>query len=105
MPSDELGIESARGPLMESVHRVAVAVVDADGRLLAASGDPDTVTWWRSAAKPFQSLPLLQDGVADHFGLTDQELALACASHSSEARHLEVVTGLLAKLELSDQHL
>jgi L-asparaginase II len=105
MPSDELRIESTRGPLVESVHRVAVAIVDASGRLLAASGDHDLVTWWRSAAKPFQSLPLVQDGAADHFGLTDQELALACASHSSEPRHLEVVAQLMARVGISDQDL
>ena len=94
-----------RGPLVESVHRVAVAGVDASGRLLAAAGDPDTLTWWRSAAKPFQALPLLEDGAAEHFELSDEELALACASHSSEPRHLEVISRLMTRLGLSDQDL
>ncbi len=88
-------IESTRGALVESVHRVAVAVVDAAGRLVAEAGDPGLVTYWRSAAKPFQALPLLADGAAEHFGLGREELALACASHSSEPRHLAVARRLL----------
>jgi L-asparaginase II len=67
-------------------HRVHVAVVDAQGRLVAQAGDPAYYTFWRSAAKPFQALPLVEDGVVARFGLTRQDLALTCASHSSEPR-------------------
>ncbi len=105
MPTQPLRIETTRGELVESVHQVSVAVVAASGALLASSGDPDLITWWRSAAKPFQALPLMQDGAADRFGLTDEELALCCASHSSEPRHLEVVSRLMARLDISDQDL
>ncbi|PYO67344.1 MAG: L-asparaginase, partial [Gemmatimonadetes bacterium] len=58
-------IESWRGAFVESRHRVHVAIVDAAGTLVARAGDPDLVTFWRSAAKPFQALPLVVDGVAD----------------------------------------
>jgi L-asparaginase II len=61
----ELHIKATRGALVESVHRVSVAVVDREGHLVAESGDPDLVTYWRSAAKPFQALPLVADGAAD----------------------------------------
>ncbi|HEV8612772.1 MAG TPA: asparaginase, partial [Gemmatimonadales bacterium] len=105
MSTQELRVETTRGELVESVHRVAVAVVDMRGALLAASGDPESVTWWRSAAKPFQALPLVQDGAADHFAFSEEELALACASHSSEPRHVEVVSRLMARLGLSDAEL
>jgi L-asparaginase II len=77
--------------LVESVHRVSVAVVEPSGRLVASAGDPDLVAPWRSAAKPFQTLPLLLDGAADRFGLGDRDLAIATASHSSQAIHLEAV--------------
>src|SRR2546425_7893644 len=79
-PMTDLRIEATRGDPVESVHRVSVAVVSADGRLIASAGDPARVSFWRSAAKPFQALPLLDDGVADAVGLTPAELALACAS-------------------------
>jgi L-asparaginase II len=105
MSAQDLRVETTRGELVESVHRVAVAVVDSGGVLRAASGAPETVTWWRSAAKPFQALPLVQDGAADHFAFSAEELALACASHSSEPRHLSIVSHLMARLELSDVEL
>lgn len=91
-------VESTRGDLVESVHRVSAAVVDDTGRLVAAAGDPSLVTFWRSAAKPFQALPLLIDGAAEAFGLGAEELALACASHSSERVHLDVAARFLAKI-------
>ena len=98
-------VESTRGDLVESVHRVSAAVVNASGRLLAASGDPGLITFWRSAAKPFQALPLLLDGAADAFGLDAEELALACASHSSERMHLQVAERFLRKIGAAEEQL
>lgn len=95
-------IEVTRGPLVESVHRVTAVVADSDGRLLAATGDPDLVTFWRSAAKPFQVLPLILDGAQERFGLTEEELAIACASHSSEPFHLDAVDRFMAKTGIDE---
>jgi L-asparaginase II len=88
-------IESTRSGFVESVHHVSVAVVDAKGALVASAGEPERVFMWRSAAKPFQSLPLVRDGAADRFGFGPRELALSCASHSSEPMHREVCAGML----------
>jgi L-asparaginase II len=101
----DLRIEATRGEMVESVHRVSVAVVDRTGRLVAEAGDPDLVTYWRSAAKPFQAMPLVSDGAADHFGLSPRELALCCASHSSEPEHLTVTDAILGKLGLTESAL
>lgn len=95
-----VGVEFRRGGIVESVHRVHVAVVDGGGNLVAWAGDPDLVTYMRSAAKPFQALPLVTTGAADRFGLTERELALACASHAGEPRHVEVAESILAKAGL-----
>src|SRR5438132_8000893 len=57
-------VEQIRGGVVESSHTVHAAVVDREGRLVARAGDPDLVTFWRSAAKPFQALPLVVDGAA-----------------------------------------
>ena len=100
-----LQVESTRGDIVESVHRVSLAVVDAMGRLVMAAGNPDLVTFWRSAAKPFQAMPLVADGAADHFGFDSRDLALACASHSSEPVHLEVAEGMLRKVGLPERAL
>jgi L-asparaginase II len=102
---NDFRVEVTRDGLVESVHRVSVAVVDATGRLLASAGDPDLVTFWRSAAKPFQALPLIEDGVLDRFGLGSEELALACASHSSEVAHLAVAERFLARIGCTEDDL
>ena len=98
-------VEQVRGGVVEAVHEVHAAVVDARGRLVARTGDPDLVTFWRSAAKPFQALPLVEDGVTDRFGFTSEELALVCASHSSEAGQVARVRELLGKIGCSERDL
>jgi len=85
------------GYATENLHLGSVAVVDTAGKLLWSVGDPDFMTFTRSALKPFQALPfLLADGPA-RFGLTSAELALLCASHSGEPSHIAKVESILAK--------
>ena len=98
-------VEQVRGGWVEAVHDVHAAVVDSAGRLVARTGDPELVTFWRSAAKPFQALPLVEDGAAEAFGLTSEELALACASHSSEPGQVARVRELLGKIGCSERDL
>jgi L-asparaginase II len=98
MPAAPLRIEATRGDLVESAHPVSVAVVDRAGALVAHAGDADLVTYWRSAAKPFQAMPLIADGAADRFSLGAEELALACASHSSEPVHVAIALRMLEKI-------
>jgi L-asparaginase II len=97
-------VEVTRGPLIESRHRGAVAVSDAEGETIFALGDVTVPVFPRSAVKALQALPLIEQGAADRFGLSDEELALACASHSGETAHLAGVERMLAKagLEPSD---
>ena len=98
-------VELYRGAVLESRHRVHVAVVDAQGRLVAQAGDPAYTTFWRSAAKPFQAWPLVEDGVVGRFGLRRQELALACASHSSEPAQVALVREFLQRIGCSERDL
>jgi len=98
-------VEVRRGPLVESVHLVNVAVVDAGGRLRAGSGRTTQVTFARSAVKPIQAMPVVADGVADHFGFGDRELALCCASHSGEPRHVEGVRWMLERIGVEESAL
>ena len=95
-------VEVGRGGVVECRHYGAIAVVDAEGRRVAGVGDPDLMTFFRSAAKPFQALPIVTSGAADAFAMTDAELAVCSASHNGEPAHQAVVTGLLAKLGLDD---
>jgi L-asparaginase II len=90
-------VEVMRGQLVESQHRGALCVVDADGGNVLALGDVECRVFPRSAVKALQALPLLESGIADQYGLTDEEIALACASHSGEPRHVKTAAAMLAK--------
>ncbi len=100
-----LAVVATRGSLAESVHQVSLAVTDPDGRLVAFTGDPELVTYWRSASKPFQLYPLIADGGVARFGLDTPMVALACASHNAEPRHREVGAQWLQQLGLPEDAL
>jgi L-asparaginase II len=98
-------VEVTRGPLMESVHRGAFAMVQADGTLIASLGDVEHPVYPRSSLKPVQALPLIESGAADAFSLSDEEIALACASHSGEAMHTSRVAAWLKKIDCGEPDL
>ncbi|MFN2489518.1 MAG: asparaginase [Actinomycetota bacterium] len=88
----------SRGPLDDVIHRGDIAVVDADGTLVAAVGDPVAkMAYWRSAAKPFQAMPLLYSGAAERWSLTPADLAVVCGSHNGEPQHMQRVAALLER--------
>ncbi len=93
-------VEVTRGGLIESRHRGAVAVADADGGTVLAIGDVAQPVFPRSAVKALQAIALVEQGAADRYGLTEEELALACASHSGEPAHVAGVERMLAKAGL-----
>ncbi len=72
-------------------------MVDAEGTLLFAFGDPFRATLARSAAKPAQALAILETGAADRYGFDAADLALMCGSNSSEDRHVARARAMLAK--------
>jgi L-asparaginase II len=91
-------IEVTRGTMIESRHRGSAVVIDPDGRVVRTWGNVETPAYPRSSIKPIQALPLVESGAADAFGLGDVELALACASHQGEPRHVAAVTAWLARI-------
>jgi L-asparaginase II len=91
-------VEATRGDLVESAHRGAGVVVDADGRVVMAFGDAERSVYPRSAVKALQALPLVISGAADRLGLSDKEIALACASHSGSEDHVATARAMLAKV-------
>ena len=94
--------EIVRAGNVESVHEGTVVVADVSGKIIATSGNPETFAYFRSSAKPFQAIAVVESGAADRFGLTPAELALCCASHSAEASHQSQVLAMLKKLGLDD---
>ncbi len=100
MPNPVL-INLTRGNLVESFHRGAVCIVRAEGAPVVALGDIERPIYPRSAIKVLQALPLVESGAADAAGMSDKELALACASHNGEEFHVETAKAMLARSGLS----
>lgn len=100
IPVPEPLVEVKRGSITESRHRGHIVVVDAEGQTVAQLGAPELLTFLRSSAKPHQAIPLVASGAADRFAFSEQEIALACASHSGEPIHTETVASMLRKIGL-----
>lgn len=105
IPPSESLVEVRRGSLTESRHRGHIIAVDGEGKIVARLGAPEMLTYLRSSAKPHQAIPLIASGAADRFGLTEQEIALACGSHSGEAIHEETAASMLRKIGLDESFL
>lgn len=93
-------VDVSRGDMIESRHRGAVAVVDARGNVMAAWGDIERSVFARSAIKPLQALPLVESGAAESLEVSDEELALACASHGGEPEHVQTANSWLHRIGL-----
>ncbi len=98
-------VEATRNNRVESWHRGAIAVVDANGKVQSSIGDTARPIYPRSAVKALQALMLVESGAADRYGFGNAELALACASHNGEPRHVETVAKMLAAAGRSEADL
>lgn len=103
--TDPVLVEILRGGIVESRHRGALAVVDADGQIVLSMGDVERPVFPRSAVKAIQALPLVESGAADAYGFEAADLALACASHSAESAHIERARSMLARGGLDESAL
>jgi L-asparaginase II len=101
----EILVKVTRGGTVESIHRGTLIVIEGDGRKVFEIGDASIVTFWRSAAKALQTIPLIMSGAADAFGFTEKEIALACASHSGQKFHTELAGEMLKKVGLNETDL
>ncbi len=105
MSNDPVVIEVTRGPVVESRHEGIAAVVKPDGTVVASWGDIDARVLPRSANKPIQAMAFVESGAVEQFGLGDEHIALACASHNGEPRHVETVTPWSRKVGLGEADL
>ncbi len=101
----EIAVEYWRGNRLESGVRADVAVVDSLGQVRYWLGDPFRSAFWRSSAKPFQAMPVIESGAADLFQMGPKDVAIICASHGGEPMHVELVQDLLRRIEAEPQHL
>ncbi len=98
-------LELTRGPIVESIHFGAYAIVDSHNNLLAAHGDPQATSFLRSAAKPFQAIPLIENEGHLKWGFSEKEIAIICASHGGTDAHAETVASIQNKIGVSDEYL
>jgi L-asparaginase II len=98
-------VELTRGLLVESIHNGALSVVDVNGNLITSAGDPGLVANMRSSSKPFQTLPLIENGGAEQFDLSDHEISITCASHAGTDDHVSVLRAIQAKIGVSESDL
>ncbi|KAF5537113.1 asparaginase [Fusarium phyllophilum] len=91
-----------RDGIVENIHRVHVAVTDSHGNVLYAVGNPARITLARSAAKPAQALAVIETGGFDEAGFDETGLALMCASHNAESRHVERARSMLVKTKAEE---
>ncbi|QWF80886.1 asparaginase [Amycolatopsis sp. CA-230715] len=96
--SNPVLVEVVRSGFVESVHRGALVVLAPDGRPVLSAGDVTSPIYPRSSSKPLQALAMLRHGL----GLDGEDLALACASHSGEPRHVRGVLDLLDRFGLGE---
>ncbi len=98
-------VDVIRGELMESQHFGSAVLVNSKGKTLQVQGQEDLKTYWRSAAKPIQALPLVESRAAAEFDFSQEELAVMTASHSGEALHIRLVSSILKKIDLTEDYL
>lgn len=96
-------LEINRGPLVENVLRGSLLVVNGRGEVIASKGEPDYVTYMRSAAKPLQASAAVEASVIDHFQISQDSLAVMCGSHTGEPFHVAAVQAVLDKLGLTEE--
>ena len=98
-------VEALRGDVVESIHRVHVAVAHPEQGLIASAGNPAHHSFVRSSIKMFQALPFVEGGGVERFQLTGEELALCTASHGGEPFHVAAARSILAKAKVTESAL
>jgi L-asparaginase II len=98
-------LELTRGETVESIHFGAIAIVSSHGQTLGVHGDPQTITYLRSSAKPLQALPFIESGGAEYWGFSAHEVAIICASHSGSDDHYNLLLDMQAKIGITQEHL
>ena len=103
--SKPLNVEVIRGNNVESLHEVTALVVNSKGETVMSWGDTSKSIYPRSSIKSIQAVNIIVSGAAEKFAVTDQELALASASHNGETDHIIGVQQWLGRMGLSEQDL
>lgn len=98
-------VEDYRNDVLENVHYGQICIVDKSGEITHELGDSTTTTFLRSAAKPFQALPVYMHESDKQFDITDKEATIFMASQRGEIYHEKVLLSLKEKLQIDENFL
>ncbi|MEC0372652.1 asparaginase [Paenibacillus chibensis] len=98
-------VKEYRAGIMECAHHGHICIVNDQGKIGASAGEPDFVTFTRSAAKPLQAIPGIRGGIISHYGFSEQEIAIMTASHLAQPVHVEVLESIMRKTGLTEKEL
>lgn len=98
--SPEKLVKYLRDGLVEQEHFGFIVLANKD-RVIDSTGETNNYPYYlRSCAKPLQASLLIDFGMDKFFNMTEQEIAICCASHAGEEIHTEIVQCLLKKIGL-----
>jgi L-asparaginase II len=86
-----------RGGVAESLHLGHLIVLNADGSTYLSKGSPELPIFPRSSVKSLQASAMLKAGLT----VSDEELAIICASHSGSQSHIDLVIKMLEKRNIA----
>lgn len=98
-------VEEYRGGVLENVHLGVLCGVNDKGEVIHSVGNSEHLTFLRSAAKPFQAIPVMKRRIAEKFGLTNAEAAMFTASHRGETYHIEALESILRKTGIKEEEI
>lgn len=105
IPANPILVEKYRNSTLESFHRGSICILNSEGDIKFTAGNPNQMVFPRSALKFIQQVPLIEDGVHDHFNLSEEEIAITCGSHNGEQYHCNLVRSILHKIGLQEENL
>ncbi|WP_420490175.1 asparaginase [Neobacillus drentensis] len=101
----EMLVEETRGGLIENVHIGMICGVNEHQEPVYHTGNQEHYTYYRSAAKPLQAVPVFLSNIIAKYGLTNEEAAMFTASHRGESYHISALESMLKKLPVKEEEL
>lgn len=90
---------------MENVHYGQMSAVNLAKEEFVSVGQDYEPVYFRSAAKPFQAIPIFMTDFIEKYEITSTESALFLASQRGEIYHQEALTSLLEKIPVGENDL
>lgn len=97
----ELLIKITRGNNTETLHNGWICVLDKNKKVVYKKGDINNIAFLRSTAKAIQAVPVIDYKI----NVTQNELAIMCASHTGSSRHINLLKEIQRKFNLNINHL